>query len=74
MGGRETERRDIDLMFYLFMHLLVDSCMCPDLGSNLQRCVLDNTLPSGATRPGLIYVFKGSLASALEIVCREVHK
>ena len=32
-GGRE---RDIDLLFHLFMHSLVDSCMCPDRGSNTQ--------------------------------------
>ena len=30
---REREREgNIDLLFYLFMHSLVDSCMCPDLG------------------------------------------
>ena len=33
--GQERER-DINLLFHLFMHLLVDSCMCPDWGSNLQ--------------------------------------
>ena len=25
---------DFDLLFYLFMHSLVDSCMCPDRGLN----------------------------------------
>ena len=36
MGGeRETERereQNINLLFHLFMHSLVDSYMCPDLG------------------------------------------
>lgn len=31
--GRE---RNMDLLFHPSMHLLVDSCICPDLGSNLQ--------------------------------------
>ena len=29
------KERDIDLLFPLFMHSLVDSCMCPDHQSNL---------------------------------------
>ena len=29
-------QRNIDLLFHLFMHLLVDSCMCPDRGLNPQ--------------------------------------
>ena len=33
--GRQRER-NLDLLFHLFMHLLVDSFMCPDQGSNLQ--------------------------------------
>ena len=34
---RETKReQDIDLLFHLIIHSLVDSCMCPDLGSNPQ--------------------------------------
>ena len=36
-GGGERERkreRDIDLLFHLFMHSLVDSYMCPDQKSN----------------------------------------
>ena len=28
--------KNIDLLFHLFMHSLVDSHMCPDQGSNLQ--------------------------------------
>ena len=33
--GREKEKeKDIDLLFQLFMHSLVASCMCPDQGSN----------------------------------------
>ena len=35
-GEREKEsQRDIDLLFYSFMHSLADSCMCPAWGSNL---------------------------------------
>ena len=26
----EGRERNIDLLFYLLMHSLVDSCMCPD--------------------------------------------
>ena len=33
-GEREIE--NIDLLFHLFMHSLVDSCVCPDQGMNLQ--------------------------------------
>ena len=38
-GGRERTR---DLPFYLFMHPLVDSCMCLDQGSNPQRLRYQN--------------------------------
>ena len=41
--GRETERererereREMDLLFHLFMHSLVVSCVCPNWGSNPQ--------------------------------------
>ena len=35
--GRETERKKHQfLLFHLFMHSLVDSCMCPDQGWNPQ--------------------------------------
>ena len=34
--GRDKERNiDIDQMFHLLIYSLVDSCMCPDWGSNL---------------------------------------
>ena len=33
---RAGGKRNIDLLFHLFMHSLVASCMCPDQGSNLQ--------------------------------------
>ena len=36
-GNRE---RKIDLLFHLFMHSFVDSCMCPDQGSNMNVGVL----------------------------------
>ena len=29
-------KRNIDLLFHLFMHSSVDSCTCPEWGSNLQ--------------------------------------
>ena len=32
-----TDFRNIDLLFHLLMHSLVDSWMCPDQGLNLQR-------------------------------------
>ena len=35
--GRGEKERNINL-FLLFMHSLVDSCMCPDWGSNSQPC------------------------------------
>ena len=34
--GREEERENIDLLLHPSMHSLVDSCMCPDWGLNLQ--------------------------------------
>ena len=33
---RERERENTDLLLYLLMHSLVDSCMCPDQGQNPQ--------------------------------------
>ena len=30
--------RETGLLFHIFIHSLVDSYMCPDLGSNLQPC------------------------------------
>ena len=47
--GRKREReregeRNIDLSLHLFMHSLVVSCMCPDLGSNLQPWCIGTTL------------------------------
>ena len=35
-GEREREREERDLMFHWLMHSLVDSCVCPDWGSNPQ--------------------------------------
>ena len=38
---RKGEReRNLDLLFHSFMHLLVDSCRCPDWGSNLQTWLI----------------------------------
>ena len=39
--GRESE---IILLFHLFLHSLVESCMCPDRGSNLQPWSIGMTL------------------------------
>ena len=37
----ESQReRDINLLFHLFMHSLVDSCMCLDWASNLHSMIL----------------------------------
>ena len=49
---REEEgekERDIDLLFYLLMHPLVDSCICPDPITWVHR---DNTLTNWSTQPG----------------------
>ena len=50
-GGRKRERiirrgreRNIDLLFHLFIHSLVDSCMCPDQELNLQPWYIQMTL------------------------------
>ena len=49
---RERER-DINLLFHLCMHSLVDSCMCPDQRSNPQpRHYWDDALTNWATQPG----------------------
>ena len=34
--GAEREMSNMDLLFHLIMYSLVDSCMCPDQGSNPQ--------------------------------------
>ena len=47
LGGRERGREReivIDLLFHLFTHLLVDSCMGPDQGLNLQPWRIGATL------------------------------
>ena len=42
---REREReRNINLLFHLLMHSLVDSCVCPDWGLNLQLQHIRTTL------------------------------
>ena len=33
---RDEVEGERDLLFHLFMHSLVDSCLCPDQGSNPQ--------------------------------------
>ena len=38
-GERERER-EINLFFHLFIYSLVNSCMCPDWGLNLQPCCI----------------------------------
>ena len=36
--------RDINLLFLLLMHSLVDSCTCPDQGLNLQPWCIGTVL------------------------------
>ena len=43
--GRERER-ETDFLFHLFMHSLVDYCMCPGQASNLQPWCIRRTLSS----------------------------
>ena len=41
-GCREKEKeKNIDLWFHLFMHSLVDPCMCPEQGLNSPLGVLE---------------------------------
>ena len=44
--GRKGEggERNVDLLFYFFMHSLVDAYMCPDRGSNPQPWRIRTTL------------------------------
>ena len=42
--GGEREETDIGLLSHLFMHSLVDSWMCPDLGLNSQPQHIRTTL------------------------------
>ena len=44
--------RDIDLSFYLFIHSLVASFLCLDLGSNPQPWSIEMTLSNWTTQPG----------------------
>ena len=51
--GRERDS-NIDLLFHLFMHSLVASCMCPDRGIELTSLACeDSALTNQATQPGL---------------------
>ena len=44
--------RNIDLLFHLLVHSLVDSCICPDPGLNPQPLHMgDNALTNWATQP-----------------------
>ena len=55
-GGRE---RNNDLLFHLFMHSLVASCICPDQGSNLQPWCIGTTLqPNELPSQGETLFFK----------------
>ena len=38
----EGRERDHDLLFHLFMHSLVDSCMCPDIQESITLAYLDS--------------------------------
>ena len=37
LGRGREKKKNIDLLFHLFMHSLVASCMCPDLGISGQH-------------------------------------
>ena len=48
---RERERERHRLVFHLFMHTLVDSCVCPDWGPNMPSWTIGKTL-SATVLPG----------------------
>ena len=51
---RERKRNIINFWF----HLLVDYCICPDLGSNPQPWHIDNALTNRVTLPGCKGILK----------------
>ena len=55
--GRKREgERDLNLLFHLFIHSLVDSCMCPDRGLNRQLWRIGTTfLQTELPSQGLLY-------------------
>ena len=51
-GGDREKERNTDLLFHFLMHLLIDSSVHPDWGSNPATLVYrDNTPTNLATRP-----------------------
>lgn len=54
--GRERER-NISLLFHLFMHSLVNSCMCPDGEWNPQPCCIGITLQPSELPNQAYYIF-----------------
>ena len=75
-GERERER-NTDLLFHLFMHSLVDSCMCSDWGSNSQswymgRCSNQLSYPARATNVlSCIKYFKVKILRYLNILFKK---
>ena len=57
-GGERDRKRNISLWFPLLMHSLVDSCMCPDWGWNLQPDVLGQSFNQLSYWPGPVTHFK----------------
>ena len=65
------EERNINLLLHLYMHLLVDSHMCPDQGLNLQPQFIGDTAPTQLNYPArakrkLISIF----CLIMSIACR----
>ena len=61
MGQRHRDRCVV--LFHLFMYSLVDSCMCPDWGSNPQPWSMETMLlPTERLQPGQPY-------TVLKIIC-----
>ena len=72
-GGRERgrERERDHALFHRFMHSLVDSCMCPDWGSNLQAGRIKTTLsPTELPGQGSPVLFLNLLDSLFVTVIR----
>ena len=50
---REREReRDVNVLFHLWTHSLVASCVCPDRGQTPALVCLDDAVTEWATWPG----------------------
>ena len=50
---RRGEQRERELLFHLFMHSLVNSCVCPDWRLDLQNWYIGVMLPGQSELPAL---------------------